>query len=75
MQSEYTIPEPETIFPEWMSEADEHMLNIECFQPVPWKHFGGLAAHRGEFGIIEQRRFDECSVVPGPDNDGIVGRL
>jgi hypothetical protein len=26
-----------------------------------------------EFGIIEQRRFEELSVIPGPDNQVIVG--
>jgi hypothetical protein len=26
-----------------------------------------------EFKAIELRRFEECSVVPGPDNDVIVG--
>jgi hypothetical protein len=41
-------PESEPVLPEWMPEADVHMLNIEGSQPVPWEQDEVLVAQRGE---------------------------
>jgi hypothetical protein len=27
------------LIPDWMSKADQHRLNIESLEPVPWEHF------------------------------------
>jgi hypothetical protein len=58
-----------------MSEADKHMLGIEGLELVPWSDFGEKVGQRREmeFKAIEQRRFEECSVSPGPSNDVMVG--
>jgi hypothetical protein len=56
-----------------MSDPDKPMLLIEGKRPVPWDQFCDAARGEKEFTIIEQRRFEECSVVPSPENDVIVG--
>jgi hypothetical protein len=58
-----------------MSEADKHMIGIEALTPVPWEDFGETVASKDEmeFKAIEQRRFEESSVAPGPDSDAIAG--
>jgi hypothetical protein len=70
-RSEYVRPEPKIIYPEWTPEADKRVLHIEGLQPVPWEYFGAMAKRKGgmEFCALKQRRFEDCSVTPGPDNE------
>jgi hypothetical protein len=58
-----------------MSEMDKHMLEIEGLTPIPREEFAGKAYRSGDrvFKIIEQRRFEQGSVAPNPDNDTFVG--
>jgi hypothetical protein len=64
----------EMIFPDWISEVDKHVMLIAGKQPVPWEHLCDTVSLKGqkEFAIMEQRRAEECSEVPSPDNDAIV---
>jgi hypothetical protein len=67
--------EPEIIYSDWMSVEDKHMIGIEGLDPGLWEQFRPLVERKSEteFGIVEQRRFEECLVVLGPDNDVMVG--
>jgi hypothetical protein len=65
----------DAITPDWMSESDKNRMFIEGKRPVRRDKFCDAArlAGRKEFAILEQRRFEECRVIPGPENDAIVG--
>jgi hypothetical protein len=65
----------EAAIPTWMSPADRHMLNFEGITPFPWEQSMEVArlGYDKVFGILEQRRVEECAVPPSPDNDVIIG--
>jgi hypothetical protein len=54
-----------------MTEANKHMLAITDKQAVPWEQFMELIADRREmeFGSIEQKRCEKCSLQSGLEND------
>lgn len=61
-------------YPEWATEANKFMFGINCKEAVPWDEFKDRIADRGDmkFSVLEQQRYEECSVTPVPDNDVIV---
>jgi hypothetical protein len=65
------------VIPKWMTEADKHMSALTDKQAVPREQFRELIAGRGEMevGAIEQKRYEECSLLPGPTNDVIVAAV
>jgi hypothetical protein len=60
--------------PEWMTEADKEILQVESHLAVPWEHFAEMMAGRGEtrIGAVEMKHSEDSSVSPGRDNDVIV---
>jgi hypothetical protein len=60
-----------------MTDADKHMPDVEGKQAAMWEHFKELVRDNcyTEYGAIEQQRYEECSVAPGPGNDAIVGAV
>jgi hypothetical protein len=50
--------------PEWITPADQHMLQVEDHQAVPWAQFSRLIAERSEMdvGAAEMRRYEDCTV-------------
>jgi hypothetical protein len=67
-------PEPTS---DWVTPAEQHMFGIELKFPVTWEKFKENLTTNGEhtFTVIEQKRYDECSVAPGRGNDVIVGSV
>jgi hypothetical protein len=65
----------EAVIPEWMSKADRNMLDIEGKTPIKWEMFCDRVSCNEDhtFAVLDQRRFEQCGVVPSPDNDAIVG--
>jgi hypothetical protein len=65
----------EVMIPDWMSKADRHMMHVDGKQPIPWELFCDQVRSNDDrvFAIWEQRRFEQCEVVPSPENDAIVG--
>jgi hypothetical protein len=61
----------------WMTEANKHMLECAPLRPVPWEHFQDYYSEHGErrFKAVEQKRYEECSVEPGPRNDVMVAAI
>jgi hypothetical protein len=57
-----------------MTEENKHMLEVEGHQAVAWEHFRDYIQASGEmkFRVVEQKRYEECAVAPGPDSDVIV---
>jgi hypothetical protein len=53
------------------------MFGIDGKYPVPWERFQeNLTTNGGRtFMAIEQNRYEECSVAPGPSNDVIIGSV
>jgi hypothetical protein len=76
MVYENSIPEPWP-FPDWGTPADQHIFNIPNKEPVQWSEFEDAIRRTGEtaFVALEQKRYEECSVAPGPGNDVIVGTV
>jgi hypothetical protein len=54
--------------PEWMREADKHMLKIENVSVRSWRILVRI-------GAVEMRRYEECTASPAPDNDVIVAAV
>jgi hypothetical protein len=50
------------------------MFRIPGEQPAQWEMFKSLIENLGDirFHAIEQKRSEDCSVPPGPDNDVVV---
>jgi hypothetical protein len=57
--------------------GDMHTLKIEDHQAIPWEHFRDAieASWEMNFGVIEQRRDEECIVAPEPGSDVIVAEI
>jgi hypothetical protein len=53
------------------------MFDIPDKRPVPWDQFRDTIRDTGEYAFValEQKRYGECSVAPGPGNDAIVGAV
>jgi hypothetical protein len=75
MEEENSEPVPE--FPEWATLADQHMFGIPNKYPVPWNEFEEAirTTRESTFMTLEQKRYEECSTGPGPDNDVIVSSV
>jgi hypothetical protein len=57
-----------------MTDADKH-LSGSGPTPIPWSEFARTVSGNKEmhFKAIEQRRFPDGPIVPGPSNDLITG--
>jgi hypothetical protein len=57
-----------------MTYADRHMLQVEYHRPVSCESFRDcrLASGETDVGVVEMKRYEECTVSPGKDNDVIV---
>jgi hypothetical protein len=49
------------------------MPPVGCVDDTSTLEWNWKSSTQIEFRIMEQRRFEECSVAPGPDNDVMVG--
>jgi hypothetical protein len=66
-----------SLVPDWVTPADQHIFGVPGKCPVPWERSKENLATNGEcvFTVIKQKRYEECSVAPGPNNDVIVGSV
>jgi hypothetical protein len=53
------------------------VLGVEAHQTVSWEQFKDIIADTGgvKYGVVEQKRYEECTVARDPDNDVIVAAV
>jgi hypothetical protein len=62
------------IVPDWMSKSDQHMMDIEVEQPIPWQHFCDRVRLSNDrvLAVIEHSQKREPSIAT-VESDVIVG--
>jgi hypothetical protein len=66
---------PEFQYPEWATSGDKHMFGIGERRVMNEEEFVTYLHVGDESGVyvLEQKRYEECSEAPGPDNEVVVG--
>jgi hypothetical protein len=70
---DHIVAQP-TARPDRMTEAGKHMPGVGG---VSWEQFKEIIADTGDlkYGDVEHKRYEECTVPPGPDNNVIVAAV